>query len=279
MGLGSNHLTTTTSAEFIPAVWINEVRAARESNLVMAKRVKHINHKNKPGDTLNIPDVSNLSAQDKVAETEVTLQNPTENKFSVSINKWKHVAFLIEDIVKVQSATNLRKEYTDKAGYAVAKALDSDLISLYSGLTQEISGAGIDIDEETILEAKKLLDEADAPRPDRTLLISPSQEKALLRISRFTEADKIADGGKALKEGMLGRIHGFDVFVSTNVPTVEGAVKNLAFQKDAFVLATQSQPRVQAAYVLEYLGTLVVVDEIYGVANFRNDHAVVINSK
>ncbi|MEW5820326.1 MAG: phage capsid protein [Cyanobacteriota bacterium] len=278
MGLGSNHLTTTTSAEFIPAVWINEVRAARESNLIMAKRVKLINHNNKSGDTINIPDVSNLTAQDKAAETEVTLQSPTETKFSVSINKWKHVAFLIEDIVKVQSAANLRKEYSDKAGYAVAKALDTDLIGLYSGLTQSIGNSGVDIDEETILEAKKLLDEADAPRSDRTLLIAPGQEKSLLRIARFTEADKIADGGKAIKEGMLGRIHGFDVFVSTNVPTVSGAVKNLAFQKDAFVLATQSYPRVQAAYVLEYLGTLVVVDEIYGVSTFRNDHAVIINS-
>lgn len=278
MGLGSSHLTTTTSAEFIPAVWINEVRAAREANLIMAKRVKLINHNNKPGDVLNIPDVSNLTAQNKVAETEVTLQSPTENKFSVSINSWKHVAFLLEDIVKVQSATNLRKEYTDKAGYAIAKALDTDLIGLYSGLSQSIGGAGVDIDEESILEAKKLLDEADAPRSDRTLLIAPSQEKSLLRIARFTEADKIADGGKALREGTLGRIHGFDVFVSTNVPTVDGAIKNLAFQKDAFVLATQSYPRVQAAYILEYLGTLVVVDEIYGVTTFRNDHAVIINS-
>ncbi|MGD9581587.1 MAG: phage capsid protein [Vampirovibrionia bacterium] len=278
MGLGNNHLTTTTSAEFIPAVWINEVRAAREANLVMAKRVKLINHKNKPGDTLNIPDVSALTAQDKVAETEVSLQSPTETKFSVSINKWKHVAFLIEDMVKVQSATNLRKEYTDKAGFAVAKAVDSDLLALYSSLTQSTGSSSIDIDEETVLEAKKQLDEADAPRSDRTLLVAPSQEKSLLRIPRFTEADKIADSGKALKEGMLGRIHGFDVFVSTNIPVVGTTTKNIAFHKDAFVLATQSYPRVQAAYVLEYLGTLVVVDEIYGVSVFRNDHAVVINS-
>lgn len=278
MGLGNNHLTTTTSSEFIPAVWINEVRAAREANLMMAKRVKLINHNNKPGDTINIPDVSALTAQDKAAETEVTLQSPTETKFSVSINKWKHVAFLIEDMVKVQSASNLRKEYTDKAGYAVGKAVDSDLLALYSTLTQSTGSAGVDVDEETILEAKKQLDEADAPRSDRTLLVAPSQEKSLLRIPRFTEADKIADSGKALKEGMLGRIHGFDVFVSTNVPSDSGTIKNIAFQRDAFVLATQSYPRVQAAYVLEYLGTLVVVDEIYGVSVFRNDHAVVINS-
>lgn len=278
MGLGSSHLTTTTSAEFIPAVWLNEVRAAREANLVMAKRVKVINHNNKPGDVLNIPDVSNLTAQNKVNETQVTLQSPTETKFSVTINKWKHVAFLLEDIVKIQSAVNLRKEYTDKAGYAIAKALDSDLSGLYTGITQSVGTSGVDIDEEVILEAKKTLDEADAPRSDRTLLITPAQEKSLLRISRFTEADKIADGGKALKEGMLGRIHGFDVFVSTNVPVDSGVTKNLAFQKDAFVLATQSYPRVQAAYVLEYLGTLVVVDEIYGVATFRTNHAVIINS-
>lgn len=278
MGLGSDHITPTTADNFIPEVWMNEVRAARESNLVMAKRVKLLNHSNKPGDTINIPDVSSLSAEDKSAQTEVSLQATTESKFSVSINKWKHVAFLIEDIVKIQSATDLRKEYTDKAGSAIAKAVDTDLIGLYSSLTQTVGSQGIDIDEETILEAKQKLDEADAPRADRTLLIAPSQEKSLLRIPRFTEADKIADGGKAIKDGMIGRIHGFDVFVTTNVPVSGGTTKNLAFQKDAFVLANQSYPRVQAAYILEYLGTLVVVDEIYGVSVFRNDHAVVINS-
>jgi N4-gp56 family major capsid protein len=278
MGLGSNHLTTTTSENFIPAVWLNEVRAAREANLVMAKRVKLINHTGKPGDTINIPDVSNLSATDKEAETEVSLSNPTETKFYVEINKWKHVAFLIEDIVKVQSATDLRKEYTNKAGYALAKSIDTDLLELYSALSQSVGGAGVDIDEETILSAKVLLDEADTPRSDRTLLIAPSQEKSLLKIPRFTEADKISDGGKALREGMLGRIHGFDVFVSTNVPVDGNTIKNLAFHRDAFVLATQQYPRVQAAYILEYLGTMVVVDEIYGVAEFRDDHAVVLNS-
>lgn len=278
MGLGSDHLTTTTSAEFIPAVWINEVRAAREANLVMAKRVKLINHNNKPGDKVNIPDVSNLSAENKESQNQVKLQSTTESKFTVSINKWKHVAFLLEDIVKVQSATNLRKEYTDKAGYAIAKSVDSDLASLYQDLNTSIGAKGIELDEEIILDAKKRLDEANVPRTDRTLLIAPSQEKSLLKISRFTEAHKIADGGKTLRDGMIGRIHGFDVFVTTNLPEDETGTKNLAFHKDAFVLATQTYPRVQAAYVLEYLGTLVVVDEIYGVEIFRNDHAVIINS-
>lgn len=278
MGLGSDHITATTADNFIPEVWINEVRAARESNLVMAKRVKLLNHANKPGDTINIPDVSSLSAADKSAQTEVSLQATTESKFTVSIDSWKHVAFLIEDIAKIQSATDLRKEYTDKAGSAIAKAVDTDLLDLYSSLSQSVGTQGIDIDEELILEAKQKLDEADAPRSDRTLLIAPAQEKSLLRISRFTEADKIGDGGKALKDGMIGRIHGFDVFVSTNIPTDSGTTKNLAFHKDAFVLANQTYPRVQAAYILEYLGTLVVVDEIYGVSVFRNDHAVIINS-
>lgn len=278
MGLGTNHLTTTTSAEFIPTVWANEVRAARESNLVMAKCVKTINHQNKPGDTIIIPDVSNLTAQNKAAETQVSLQSATESKFSVDIDKWKHVAFMLEDIVKIQSATDLRSEYTTKAGYAIAKSIDTDLLALHGSLTQSVGTQGTDLDEDLILQAKQKLDEADAPRTGRTLLIAPSQEKALLKIARFTEADKIANGGDAIKNGQLGRIHGFDVFVSTNVPVDGTTTKNLAFQKDAFVLATQTYPRVQAAYVLEYLGTLVVVDEIYGVSIFRNDHAVVLNS-
>jgi len=49
---------------------------------------------------------------------------------------------------------------------------------------------------------------------------------------------------------------------------------NLVFQKGAFALAIQLGPRVQANYIPEYLGTLVTVDIIFGVATLRPEYAV-----
>ena len=39
MGLGTNHVTTTTSATFIPEVWSDEIIAAYKKNLVAANLV------------------------------------------------------------------------------------------------------------------------------------------------------------------------------------------------------------------------------------------------
>ena len=43
MGLGTNHVTTTTSATFIPEVWSDEIIAAYKKNLVAANLVKKMN--------------------------------------------------------------------------------------------------------------------------------------------------------------------------------------------------------------------------------------------
>lgn len=107
--------TTTTGAVFIPEVWSIETLRAAEQALVMAPLVKRYDGQVKRGDTLHIPQVSNLTATSKTQGSEVTLQNPTESEKTISITSWYEVSFEIEDILAVQSATNLRTEYTAKA--------------------------------------------------------------------------------------------------------------------------------------------------------------------
>ena len=110
-------LTTTTSAVFIPEVWSVETLRAAESELVMAPLVKRYDSLVKQrGDTIHIPHISNLTANDKTQTAEVTLQNPTETETTIAVDQWKETSFEIEDIVKVQSQYDLRSEYTSKAG-------------------------------------------------------------------------------------------------------------------------------------------------------------------
>ena len=54
--------------------------------------------------------------------------------------------------------------------------------------------------------------------------------------------------------------------------------RNLLLHKNAFMLATQINPRIQAEYKVEFLGDLVVVDTLYGVAEFRDNHGVALYS-
>ena len=129
MALGTNHIITTEVPNFIPELWSDEVIAAYKSNLVMANLVRKLNHRGKKGDTIKVPTPTRGSASDKTAQAEVTLiQHGTDAGLSITINKHKHYARLIEDIVDVQALESLRRFYTDDGGYAIARQVDTDLL-------------------------------------------------------------------------------------------------------------------------------------------------------
>ncbi len=280
MGLGSNHVTATTAANFIPELWALDVIETAENNLVMAELVTRFDDAAAGGgDLLHIPTVDNFAANDKAANTEVAPQAHTEGQVTLALNKHKEVSFLIEDIVAVQAKQSLREVYTKKAGYAIAQAIDRDLLALYAGLSRSgACTAGIDAAE--LRNAIQLLDAAGAPLADRALVISPKQKNTMLGVEEFVSMTYLGNGpqGAPTRTGLLGEIYGVPVFVSSNIiqsgTSPDVLDHNLLFQKGAFALAVQLGPRVQANYIPQYLGTLVTVDVIYGVAELRDAFAI-----
>ena len=73
MALGTNHVTNTTGATFIPELWSDEIVAAYKSNLVLANLVNKMPMSGKKGDTLHIPKPTRGSASSKGAVSQVTL--------------------------------------------------------------------------------------------------------------------------------------------------------------------------------------------------------------
>lgn len=287
MGLGTNQMTITTGTKFIPDVWMNEVRAYLEANLVVAKKCKLFPFQGRAGDTLHVPDVSALVASTKAANTQVTLQSPTENEFTLAIDQHLESSVVIEDILAVQSAYNLRQEYTRSSGYAIAKAVDNQVAGLHATLTNRaLGGDGItnftdskltaptNLTEAGIRRAIQSLDVADVPDDgNRCMVIHPSQKNVLLAIARFTEYQMLGPGGMPIRTGMFGEIFGLPVYFSTNVSSSGTGWANLVMHQNALSLALQNGPRVQAQYKQEYLGWLLTVDVLFGKAIFRQNHA------
>lgn len=254
------NFTTTTSAVFIPEVWSVETLRAAEAALVMAPLVKRYDSLVKQrGDTIHIPHVSNLTAQPKAQNSEVTLQTVTETETVIDVDQWKEISFEIEDIVKVQSQYDLRSEYTEKAGYGIAKAVDSDLLSLYASLaTTDVGTYGVDITDPDIVSALQVLDEADAPLEDRFFIIAPSQKAAIMKLDKFVKADYLGqyDMPTPVKRGpnnryLWGDIYGIPTYYTNQIPVTVATptqTHNLMFHREAFALAMQMQPRTQASY-------------------------------
>ena len=302
MALGTNQVTTSVANNFIPELWSDEVIGAYKSNLVVANLVTKLSHKGKKGDTIYIPVPARGSASAKAANTQVTLSAATNTKVTVSIDKHYEYSKLIEDIAEVQSLASMRKFYTDDAGYALAKQVDTDLFALAEGFQGgTVGGSGsssyenavigsngstaynggssnaADITDAGIRRMLLTLDDADVPMDNRVLIVPPICANDMLGINRFTEQQFIGSGD-AIRTGKIGQIYGVDVYITSNAPSAAGNSGadrvGMLMHKDAMVLAEQVGVRSQTQYKQEYLGDLFTSDTIYGVAELRNDAAV-----
>jgi hypothetical protein len=301
MALGTNHVTKTTADKFIPEIWSDEIIAAYKQNLVAANLFSKMSFKGKKGDTLHIPKPTRGSASVKQASTQVTLIAATETEQQVLVNKHYEYSRLIEDIVEVQAQASLRKFYTDDAGYALAKQVDTDLIQLgrtsnggtagadYNtaylggdGTTAYVDGTnvGTALTDAAIRRTIQRLDDQDVPMDNRFLIVPPSARNSLMGVARFTEQAFVGEigGGNTIRNGQIGDIYGVKVFVTTNADTATTNTSRIALMahKDAFVLAEQMGVRTQTQYKQEYLGTLFTSDMLYGVAELRDGSAIAL---
>jgi N4-gp56 family major capsid protein len=296
----ANSVTTTTAATFIPEIWSDEIVAAYKKNLVLANLVMKMNFRGKKGDTVHVPSPTRGAASAKGATNAVTLIAATENEVQIAIDKHYEYSRLIEDIVETQALNSLRQFYTDDAGYALAKQVDSDLIQLgraFNGATVGtndyatsnsstkafIGSDGTTAYNSTTSNAAALtdaairrtiqrLDDNDTPMDGRFFIIPPSSRNTLMGLARYTEQAFVGDGN-AIRNGEIGNLYGIPVFVTSNADFGAGNSGAdricLMGHRDSMVLVEQMGVRSQTQYKQEYLATLYTADMIYGVKAMR----------
>jgi N4-gp56 family major capsid protein len=287
----NNTVTLANAATFIPELWSDEIIAAYKSNLVLANLVNKMPMTGKKGDTLHIPKPTRGAAALKTAADTVTIQQTANTEVLVTIDKHYEYSRLIEDITEVQALDSLRRFYTDDAGYALAKQVDDDLFSIaHTDLTKyqinTTSGAleAYDADgtadigafgDLAFRDAIQALDDADVPMDGRALVIPPSVRNVIMGIDRYQSSDFV--NGRGVNNGQIGQLYGIDVYVTSNVPTLETGVKGaVLMHKDALVLAEQMAVRSQTQYKQEFLANLFTADTLYGVKTLRAENGVVI---
>ena len=314
MALGTNHVTTTTAANFIPEIWSDEIAAAYKKNLVAANLIKKMSFRGKKGDTVHIPVPTRGTASAKAASTQVTLIAATEGVVDISINKHYEYSRLIEDIVEAQALSSLRSFYTDDAGYALAKQIDGDIIRLgrlanggstgarygsayiggdgttafdYTANTN--TGNASALTDAAIRRTIQRLDDSDVPMDGRFFIIPPSSRNTLMGLARYTEQAFVgeAGSGNTIRNGEVGNLYGMGVFVSSNADSASAtsaypdsgtAIARVCLMghKDSFALVEQVGIRSQTQYKQEYLGTLFTADTLYGVGELRDYGAVAL---
>lgn len=297
MALGSGHQTITTAAKFIPEIWSDEVVATYKKNLVAANLIKKMNFKGKKGDAVHIPKPGRGSANAKAANSQVTLNTDTATEVIVNIDQHWEFSIMIEDIVSAQALASMRQFYTDDAGYALARKVDSLILELgrgvnggdgtaaytgaYSGAdgTTAYTGTAGALTDAAIRRSIQRLDDADVPMDGRFLIVPPSTRNTLMGIARFTEQAFVGDAGSGntIRSGEVGNVYGVPVFVSSNADAAtDGDRICLLGHKDFAVLVEQMGVRTQTQYKQEYLGDLFTADTLFGVKELRDGSAVAL---
>jgi hypothetical protein len=303
MALGTNHVTLTQADKFIPELCQDEVIAAYKVNLVAADLVVNMDHTGKKGDTVHLPKPIRGAASAKAASTQVTLIANTEQELTFTINQHWEYSRLIEDIVAKQAFDSLRRFYTDDAGYALAKRIDTfvhqkgaalqsgtaystalvgDGVTVWNPSANTNAGNAATLTDDGIRRLIQKLDNADVPGTNRVFIVPPVEKRKLMGLPRFTEEAFTGESGSSnsIRNGIFGDLYGNKVYVSNNCERVAATdattdqFAGLYIHKDAIVLIMQMAVRLQTQYKLEWLSDLMVADTIFGGGVLRGEAGV-----
>ena len=282
------NVTTLVAGVFNPELWIPLVQKATESNLVAANRffdVSGFGEIKRKGDVIHVPKLSNYTAIDKTANTELPSSATTESEVTLTINKHKGIRIPVEDIEGAQSGYDLMSMYTEKIGYGLAKSLDTDLMSLYSGLSQTVGASSAtdgNLSDTQITRSMRFLDVAEAPMADRSMILSPYAIEQMRLLDKFTRYDAIGGDSNPITNGKFGSIYGVPVYVTNQVQStsvVGGQLdRNLVVHKEAFIYAKQKSASIEKWRNGPQLADELIGQCLYGVAEYRDTFGVVLTT-
>lgn len=274
--LGSNVTRSIAqTAQYIQELWTRDVQQPFDAILQAAKLVQDRSGlASDGGDLIRVPFTGAVNARAKSASTNVTYDSPDGTAIQLNIDKHYYVAVLIEDIAKVQSNYDLKTAFQERMAEGVARQIDTDLMTLYTGAGTTVTG-GAAIEDSEILAVVTDLDEANTPQDQRRGIVGHNTKADLLGINKYVAYDQTGKTGKAVdgSSGLVGSLYGIDIYHSGNVQTSTTG-RNLFFHKKAISLIQQLRPKFEMEYSVDAIGFKTVLHAIYGVGIERASSVV-----
>jgi len=232
--------TPSYSGSFIPTIWSAKLNAM----FYVASTFAAICNKNWEGDISNLGDkviinnIPSLTISDYTVGGNLSYETPTPNTIEMLVDRAKSFAFQVSDVLDYQSKSALMSMFADDAGQQMRTTMDLTCIyrtflnahasnqgataGVRSGLfSMGTSGSPIALTSsnvlQKILELASVLDEQNVPDSGRYLLIDPLTRTLLLQ-SNIAQAYLTGDATSPVRNGLIGRIDRFDIYVSNQLP-------------------------------------------------------------
>lgn len=241
------------------------------------------------GDTVNIRTTPTITIRDYVKGMTLQVERPDSPKIQLLIDKGKYWQAVADDVDKVQSDIKLMDMWTKDASENMKIEVDQDVlagmvsgISAYnagltagaktasfnlgttgSPLTVSKDGAGSTTSiTDLIVDIGSVLDEANAPENDRYIVL-PAKAVGLIKKSELKDASLSGDGTSILRNGRVGMIDRFTVYMSHNLVVSSGKFSVVAGHKRGLTFASQ-MTEMETLRAETTFGTLIRGLQVYG---------------
>lgn len=273
---------------FVPEVWGQAVQLAFRDKLVFGALCTDLS----PliaggGDTIHLPTIDTVTSGDKTAETAISYGTgaAVQTEETLTVNKHTYAACLIEDIVATTSSYQLTQMYAKELGESLANAIDVYIETQILASCQTSSGGingvalggsphlGAAADFDLLLTA--LLPE-DQELSNWTLVLPPAIYANLANLVQLAYGTAGAPlGDKFTQTGSVTKLFGMNVVVSPNITTGttdmntggstdNHAVEGYVIHNSALYIAYAKDVNLKTDYDIDYLGTKMVTDVMYG---------------
>ena len=279
------------SGNFIPEIWSGKLIENFYDATVLAaiSNTDYEGEIRNMGDTVNIRTTPEITIRDYVKGQTLTVENPDKPKLQLVIDKGEYFACVEDDVDKVQSDINLMDTWskdasermkikidqrvltdllpdiaaTNKGATAGEQSASFNLGTTGSPLTVSKDGAGgstsvVDL----IVDMGTVLDEANAPEGDRYLVI-PAKMAGLIKKSELKDASLTGDGTSIVRNGRLGMVDRFTIYVSHNLNVSSGKYSIIAGHKMGFTFATQ-MTEMESIRAESTFGNIIRGLQVYG---------------
>ena len=227
------------TGNFIPEIWSGKLIENFYDATVLAaiSNTDYEGEIRNMGDTVNIRTTPEITIQTYVKGQTLSVENPDKAKLQLIIDKGEYFACVEDDIDQVQTDMNLMDMWSKDASERMKIKIDQrvltdllpDVSANNKGQTAGRISGNIDIGVAgtpealdatnvigKIVDMGTVLDEANCPEQNRFLVI-PAKMAGLIKQSDLKDASITGDGSTPLRNGRLGMIDRFTVYVSHNL--------------------------------------------------------------
>jgi hypothetical protein len=280
---------------FKPEIWSKVILAALQKNLVFGgSGIVNNDYEGEisgPGNVVHITQFGDPVITPYTPNSTLVYQALNDAGLDLNVDQSFSFSFSVDDVDRRQAAGDMQTYLEERASYKMADTADQYIAGLYTGVasgnTVGTSGAPItpalyasatpaDLYQKVLLPLKVQLSEANIPMAGRYVVVPPWAEGLLEQTQAFIAiTDMQGEPSKVFQNGMIGRVAGFDVYVSNNAINYSGS--NWIVQAGHPMAITYAEQIVQteALRLQTTFADAVRGLHVYGARLVRPDHIAV----